>query len=242
MGPGTMNLRTLSVRILTFSSIVAVTSSSFSLASSESLHLESLNVEQAREGQEADFLFRDDFTGKTLRPEWEILYDDPDRWSLYSGEYFLVVVTRDGGRVRNELRFKKELPENFELVMKFLSPFPRGEGEGHVRMALIADSKNLLELVFFTHGKEIVFSKYLRGDKSVFNERILIRKDKPYFLKIVKSGIEYSGYFSLDGRTWTEVGTHILLRFGGKLHIGAWTGTTQERGVKFDFVQIKEID
>jgi hypothetical protein len=109
-------------------------------------------------------------------------------------------------------------------------------------MALIEESKNFLELLFYTHGREVRFSKYLRGDRSLFHKRIVIQEDKPYLLKIVKSGIEYSGYFSLDGRTWTKVGMHMLFRLRGKLHIGAWTGTSQERGVKFDFVQVKEID
>lgn len=235
-----MKYRLLHICIVVLTMITVVITPSESFSASAMFHPQNLVLAQASGEEEKDFFFRDDFTGTTLKPEWDILNEDPDRWTLYAGDYFLVVITRADERVKNELRFKKDLPNNFEATVKFISPFPGSEWD-FVRLALIEDRKNALELLFSAYQPNIEFKKYLRGEKSDFDMVVERREEKPYFLKIVKSGIEYSGYYSLDGRTWTKIGTHIFLNLNGKVHIGAW-GSGPERGVKFDYFQIKEID
>jgi hypothetical protein len=225
---------------LGLSTFVAVALTSLSLSLYASSHSEHQILAQASGEHEERFVFRDDFTGTSLRPEWDLLNEDKDRWALFGGDYFLVVVTNDGERIKNELRFKKDLPEDFAIVLKFVSPDPHDEW--FARLALVQDRENSLGLLFSGYLGKLQFVKRLRGEKSKFERTIEVGEADPCFFKIVKRGIEYSGYYSLDGRTWTKVGTHIFLRLAGKVQIGAWTDSNRETGIKFDFVDISEID
>jgi len=58
-----------------------------------------------------DVVFRDDFTGTSLRPEWTIRGNDPDRWTLVDNEYLLIVMTGTEKGPKNDFVY----PESVEL-------------------------------------------------------------------------------------------------------------------------------
>ena len=60
-----------------------------------------LTVEARASG---DVVFRDDFMGKSLRPEWEITVKDPRRMSLIDNEFLLLVTY--GPSAKNNMVYK----------------------------------------------------------------------------------------------------------------------------------------
>ena len=56
-----------------------------------SLVLINLGVLSADVKAEEDVIFRDDFMGTALAPEWEVTAKDPNRMALVDNEYLLLV-------------------------------------------------------------------------------------------------------------------------------------------------------
>ncbi len=69
-------------------------------------------------------VFRDDFTGTTLRPEWRLVNEDPDRWTFIDNDYLLLITTSTKQGRKNTLRYKEDLPENYAIVLKVVDPPP----------------------------------------------------------------------------------------------------------------------
>jgi hypothetical protein len=87
--------------------------------------------------------FRDDFTGRSLRPEWVLQNADDDRFSLEKG--YLVIISADRVKgIKNELIFSQKTPENCEVIVKFNS---RPESDVSIRLGLYRDKDNYLSLI-----------------------------------------------------------------------------------------------
>jgi hypothetical protein len=86
--------------------------------------------------------FRDDFTGRSLRPEWVLQNADDDRFSLEKG--YLVIISADRVKgIKNELIFSQKTPENCEVIVKFNS---RPESDVSIRLGLYRDKDNYLSI------------------------------------------------------------------------------------------------
>ena len=59
-------------------------------------------------------VFRDDFMGKALNPEWDIGAKDTNRMALVDNEYLLLVTYGSGSNAKNRMTYKGDLPENYE--------------------------------------------------------------------------------------------------------------------------------
>jgi hypothetical protein len=192
-----------------------------------------------------NIIYRDDFMGKSLRPEWEIRAKDPNRWSLIDNEYLLLVTY--GPSPKNIMVYTGELPENYEIMVKYQST-PELGGQA-VGLSFMGDMKNYLDVYYWknpSHGlKEVNFGKKLMGEYSEYNiQRIQISSGNAIFLKLSKLGIEYTGYYSLDGASWSKVGTHIFLNLKGKPEFYVYNDKSgmPESGVRIDYFEIKKID
>lgn len=192
-----------------------------------------------------DIIFRDDFMGKSLRPEWEIRAKDPARWSLIDNEYLLLVTY--GPSAKNIMVYKGELPENYEITAKYQTT-PELEGQ-LIGLSLMGDIKNFLDVYYWKNPsylqQEVSFGKKLMGEYSEYkSKRIELSKGKALFLKLSKNSIEYTGYYSFDGASWSKVGTHIFLNLRGKPEFYAYNNKSgmPESGVRIDYFEIKRIN
>jgi len=190
-----------------------------------------------------DIIFRDDFMGKSLRPEWEIRAKDPDRWSLIDNEYLLLVTY--GPSAKNIMTYTGELPQNYEITVKYQTT-PELKGQV-VALGLSGDSKNYLSVFYWMDwGGYILasFGKNLAGEYSAYKQEIQIAHGAALFLKLSKKGIEYTGYYSLDGASWSNVGTHIFINLKGQPEVTVYNERSgiPESGVRIDYFEIKKID
>lgn len=199
----------------------------------------SQNVFAQKEEESDDVFFRDDFTGTSLRPEWKIKSEDKDRWML-NGDHLLIITTKSDKGRPNELVFKKNMPQNYELITKIVTIL---ENKTQVEFKLQKDPKNYLLLSLYRdrYGTtRIVFQKTLKGKDSNYTKGIGSVSGDFYF-KIIKDGVEFKGYYSFDGGTWNKIGTQLFLNFNGTPMLYAKNWGAIEIGVKFDYVEIKEL-
>ncbi len=191
-----------------------------------------------------EVVFRDDFTGTSLRPEWTVLGNDADRWTLIDNEYLLIVMTNTEKGPKNEFEYDKPLPENCEIEVKFQTP-PQQEGQV-IRLRLTRDDKNFISLQY--EGKDsITWGKNVRDEWSA----VAIKPGNlsgPLFFKIKKKGVEYTGFYSLDGKGWSPTGTNIFPNLNGRPRISAYTykqydmeSFPPEDGIRVDYFEIRTI-
>ena len=86
--------------------------------------------------------------------------------------------------------------------------------------------------------------KLLNGEWSQYGSGNQLPKGKPLFLRLTKKGVEYTGYYSPDGATWSKVGTHVFINLKGRPYFVAYNSKKDvpESGIKFDYFEIRKID
>jgi len=187
-------------------------------------------------------VFRDDFTGTTLRPEWQLLNEDADRWTFIDNDYLLFITTSTGQGRKNTLRYEEDLPENYAIVLKVVHP--PASGDQDLQLEVWRDGKNGLVL-WWTGSGAIGFDKHLRGERNrIEADTGRIARDKPLYLRLKKQGIEYTASWSLDGTSWSNVGTHLFLNLNGRepsFSTANFRYSPPEVGVRFDFVEIRRL-
>lgn len=190
-----------------------------------------------------DVVFRDDFVGKSLRPEWEISAKDPNRMALIDNEYMLLVTY--GPSPKNIMIYKGDLPENYEIILKFqTTPDLRRQ---IINLGLRENNKNSLWVFYWVGGggyPKAGFGKRLMGEYSEYEKSVSISKGKPLFLKLSKKGVEYTGQFSLDGSSWTKIGTHVFLNLKSKpeFFVKNEKKGMAETGIRVDYFEIKKTE
>ena len=189
-------------------------------------------------------IFRDDFMGKALSPEWNISAKDPNRMALVDNEYLLLVTYGPGASAKNRMIYNGDLPENYEIILK-ITATPERHFQG-VSLGILQDDKNNLANYFFINNiyvANVYFGKNLKGEWSEYKSSEL-PKGKPLFLKLTKKGIEYTGAYSPDGASWSEVGTHVFLNLKGKPYFIVYNSERKvpESGIRIDYFEIRTID
>lgn len=201
--------------------------------------------ENAAEPQSKNF--RDDFTGQKKRPEWRINLEDKDRYTFIDNEYLLLVTKKPF--VNQFIYDTTDLPENYEITIK-VNEIPKEEYQGF-NLSLHQDNKNNLKLymhLYLLDNWRVGFQKTLRDKKSQYKTRGKHIANTPNFsslmLRIRKKGIEYTGFYSIGGDAWEEVGKHVFLNLKGKPSFVPynWSDDAPESPVKVDYFEIKELD
>lgn len=206
------------------------------------IHLGVLTAEvKAEEG----VIFRDDFQGKSLRPEWEIMVKDPNRMALIDNEYLLLVSYGPWSGAKNRMIYKGELPDNYEITLK-IEATPELNFQG-VDLGITQDGKNFLGTYYYIDNisrAQVYFGKKLMGEGSEYKNDTQLPRGKPLFLKLEKKGIEYAAYYSPDGASWSKVGTHVFLNLKGRPYFVVYNyyKKVPETGIRIDYFEIKKID
>lgn len=190
-----------------------------------------------------DLSFRDEFTGSKLAPEFRVLNPDPDRMAMVEGDYVLLLTHRDH---KNGLSYTSPLPESYELVARF-ETFPTERYQG-VQISLSEGNENRIILSMYitnrfgSDDRGFFFNKHLNGEWSNIWERYKANP-KPFYMKLIKSGVEYTAQYSMDGSKWSTIGTHVSVRPYRFPTITAyiWNGEAPEGIIKVDSFEIVDL-
>lgn len=208
--------------------------------------------------------FFDDFAGNRLKPDWQVLNPNPDRFIVEKGG--LLVIAAAPGNLANDT------VENFFLLDK---PLPPGDWvltakvkvdiqtvHEHVFLGLYENRQEFLVLQNIhirnmsgtphTLGMELV--KSARGHISKFSKEFYrvgwnYLKDvknlpQPLLLRLRKVGRTFFGEAMLEKAKkpqWMEIGKFTILRPKGKVAIGFYQSTkvSGESTATFDWVKIE---
>lgn len=192
---------------------------------------------------DGEVVFRDDFMGKSLRPEWKISVNDPNRMGLIDNEYLLLVTY--GPSAKNRMVYKEEMPENYEITLKIQTTSELSHQASF--LGVRGDSKNSLWVYYLIDAggyQKVIFGKNLVGEWSEYSRNINFSRGKSLYLRLAKKGIEYTGYHSLDGATWSKIGTHVFLNLKGKPEflVRNEKKGVAESGIRIDYFEIKKIE
>jgi hypothetical protein len=190
----------------------------------------------------AEVVFRDDFTGSSVRPEWEVMGEDPDRITL-DGERFLLLTTNEW----RGLCYKGKLPKEYNIESKIISPPQYGTVVG---LYLVESQENSLRLELlrrnpYSRKYGINFIKSLKGKESKYEEKISFSEaewpPEENLLRINKSGINYRGYFKIEEKEGQVGREQVFLNFKERkicLLARNYEDGVPEVPVKFDYFEI----
>ena len=159
-----------------------------------------------------ELTFTDEFDTE-LQPGWKWVSDEEPHWSLSENPGYLQVTLWTGYTVDRLLR---QPPEgDFEISTRVrINPTSNFQSAG---LTIYQDNENVINLVrgFCSLpgtrdaciGKGIYFDKTLAGAWGWSNFPTETGSEESY-LKIRREGNRYTGYYSEDGETWIEIGTH----------------------------------
>lgn len=187
--------------------------------------------------------FNDDFDDPTLDPAWSWIRQDSTHWSLTTRPGFLRIVTQQGDvyESTNNLRnlLIQQAPDGDFTITTLLTiePFTHAQQGG---LLVYQDDDNYIRItrgyMFTSHYVEFI----LEQNGSPTTQQLTV-PDTTVYLAITRSGTHYTGYYSLDGTTWTPVGQFSNVSFHpSQVGIGAWNGdlSAPEIPVDFDFFHL----
>ena len=193
----------------------------------------------------------DDFDGPSLDPMWYWVREDPTHWSLTARPEWMQITTQSGEiwggsgyNIRNILlQNLSNSPSSLEVSTKLaFNPTVDWQAAG---LIIYKDDDNYVTLLYGYHtdfgGKSVRFQSEERG---VGHEvgTTLTGSPSLVYLKIVKASDNYTGYFSLDNFSWTNVGEYSngIDTPSIGLMTGNGTGIRQEAEAAFDYVRLDQ--
>lgn len=190
--------------------------------------------------------FGDDFDGSSLAREWWWRNENAANWSLGARPGYLRVLTGSGPVWRENLLLRGAPNGDFGITTKVLfEPVANYQFAG---LVLYEDDENFLLLgrAFCGVGSPacvgngIYFDNVEDGQPVGSNyARPTANLDEAY-LRVIRLGTTYLGYYSTDGEDWTLIGAHTLAT-ANLSGIGLGTGQDQSSSyipADFDFFEI----
>ncbi len=191
------------------------------------------------------YTWTDNFDSSLLHPFWSWVNEDPTRWSLIERPGFLRIMTHSGRVGDKNLLLQNTPTGDFEISTRVI--FTPTNNFHIAGLVLYQDTNNYLILgraycnvappacrgnaIYFdrVEGRSFVGSNFATSTTS----------QGEAYLRVVREGITYSGYYSEDGTSWTLIGRHtpssaIVL---SKVGLNAAQGAP-EIPAEFDFFRL----
>ncbi len=187
--------------------------------------------------------FFDDFQGSSLNPAYKVLNRDQGKMALTEGEYLLLVPTKDQ---TNILEYVGKLPEHFSATIRVQEP--PGYHSQYVALRIGDSQDNAYVRAYYREilGYTGLYFSTNRvedgGEGTAISSFEGEMTGKPFYLRLMKTGVEYKGLYSPDGAKWKSVGKRVLIgpRAGLFIDVAAWN-TAPQTPIKIDSFEIKEI-
>jgi beta-xylosidase len=158
----------------------------------------------------------DSFQGPELHPAWSWVNENPAKWSLTEKPGFLRIRTHLGGPGEENLLlmpaptgdYTVSTRVQFDPIMNFqMAGLVFWQDEGNLLMlgpaycSLPAPAPCVFKGIYFDHNEH---SDPIGGNFATATDLTDV------YLKVERSGADYTGYYSADAVTWTLVGTHTV--------------------------------
>lgn len=163
------------------------------------------------------YLFRDDFEG-VLAEGWQWLGEDPAKWSLTQAPGSVRIILQPGGFNDGEPKnyLVRQAPAgNFELAT--LLRFTPSSNFQFAGLLIYQSQGNAMQFgrafaqcpnPAFCLGNAIYFDIVEAGAGGKPNFVTAVQNPSQAYLRLRRTGTTYTGYYSEDGATWTEIGKH----------------------------------
>lgn len=192
-----------------------------------------------------DYTWTDDFDSSSLDPRWSWVNEDPTQWSLSAHPGFLRIMTHSGGVGDKNLLLQSAPTGEFEIQTRVI--FTPANNFQIAGLVLYQDNDNYLMLGRAycdapppaCVGNGIYFDHVEGGSFIGSNFATSTTAQSEAYLRVVRQGTAYSGYYSEDGISWALIGTHtpngaiVLSRLGLTAAQGA-----PEIPADFDFFRL----
>ena len=198
------------------------------------------------------------FDGASLPKDWKLLNPVDDHWTMQPKRKSLLIASQRAPCVsaeagKNFLVYDRPLPaDDFEVAVRLSADFQAVGNQ--IAVALWSDDKNYFRVIFEGDSysglqRRFYFQKVAQGQLagSFVSD---IGASKEIFLRILREGNEYSGFFAAVDPAhpfdpakipWVQLGTLPGIRFTGKLALCAvnFADGAPEVGVEFYSVTIR---
>lgn len=162
--------------------------------------------------------FSDEFNSTQLSTFWDVYRPDPQKWDLTSQPGALHIVgspSRDAGILN--IFGARVAYSDMEVTTKVASPNMTNDGQS-IWIAFTPDDYSSdnqgytveLGLAFDNYDGYLIYM-WACNNESCYPDRVgteEITYTGSVYLKLVRQGLDYFGYYSLDGNQWTYVGEH----------------------------------
>ncbi|WP_051251367.1 Ig-like domain-containing protein [Paenibacillus harenae] len=152
----------------------------------------------------------DEFNGATLNPQWNWIRESRANWSLSGKPGYMSIVSQSGDIVNGQATAKNILltgaPEGDWTIETRMAGKPTSQWSQGGLIVYQSDQTYFRLTRLYGSGNQFQFSKQIEGVREHVEVPDTIDSTVSY-LRIVKQGNTYSGYYSADGAAFTQLWT-----------------------------------
>jgi cytochrome c len=189
--------------------------------------------------------WNDDFAATTVDPAWTWINEDTDFWSLTDNPGYMRLTTYDGGMVAKNLLIQPAPVGNYAITTRVLfEPTSNFQMAG---LVVYAAPGNILSFgrAHCDSGPPLCVGNGIYFDNVDVTTHPNFATAVPDLdvavLRLVREGLTYSGYYSVDGIAWELIGRHTADASRGLAHVGVSCGQDSadiKIPADFDYVEL----
>lgn len=184
--------------------------------------------------------WEDDFSSMTLNSAWSWINEDPTHWSLTDNPGFMQIITQNGGifaRAHHNLLITEAPFGNYQITTK-VTISPTENYQGAAIIVYVDDDNYIRVSRRYADAGEVNF-RHEDNDIQLVNNYVS-ETATTLFLRIVKVGNVYSGFYSLDGISYIYIGQTTAAFTNSKIGIISESGpSTTEIPSDYDFFKLE---
>ena len=184
----------------------------------------------------------DNFNSSTLGSQWSWVREDNTHWSLTAAPGYMRITTQGGDIYGTGNTAKNILTQNapsgdWSIVTKLTFPAKPSVNYQQSGLIVYQNDDNYVKLIrIYSGGNKFEYCKEIAAAAS-YEQVADNLTETTVYLKITKSGNNYSGYYSVDGTNYTQVGTTQTVSLSSiKVGLVSFGGT--EINADFDYFNI----
>lgn len=187
----------------------------------------------------------DAFTSPLLDPAWTWINEDPTNWSLTDNPGYMRMITYPGGMVAQNLLVQPAPVGDYAVTTRVVfEPASNYQMAGIIVYAAPGNILSFGRAYCDTAPPDCVGNGIYFDNVDVTNHpnfATAVPDLDVAVLRLVREGLTYSGYYSVDGIAWELIGRHTVDASRGLAHIGVSCGQDNadlKIPADFDYVDV----
>jgi len=185
-----------------------------------------------------DYIWLDEFDSSFLHPLWSWVREDASHWSLTAAPGNLQITTQEGGLFadsnnQNNILIADAPVGDFQISTEVT--FNPIENFQYAAIQVYQDDDNFIQLnwAYVVNGTKIDLDKEIDG--TVTSSQVPAPLTSTIFLRIERLENVYTGYYSVNGSDWTQVGQHTASLTNPKVSLAAANNLSGVAEIPADF-------